>query len=53
MQPRTVAEKPTAVHLVANHYKEGVRLDTHMHREAQLVYAARTGKTPTEFMDTK
>jgi AraC-like DNA-binding protein len=29
------------VHLVARHYKKGVRLDTHMHREAQLVYAAR------------
>jgi hypothetical protein len=23
------------------HYRRGVRLDTHMHREAQLVYAAR------------
>ena len=29
------------VHLVARHYKKGVRLGTHMHREAQLVYAAR------------
>jgi len=29
------------VHLVARHYMKGVRLDTHMHREAQLVYAAR------------
>ena len=29
------------VHLVARHYKKGVRIDTHMHREAQLVYAAR------------
>jgi AraC-like DNA-binding protein/quercetin dioxygenase-like cupin family protein len=29
------------VHLVARHYGKGVRLDTHMHREAQLVYAAR------------
>src|SRR6266849_6709920 len=28
------------VHLVARHYRKGVRLDTHMHREAQLVYAA-------------
>ena len=48
-----IAEKPIAaiqgrrtstgdgVHLVANHYKKGVRLDTHMHREAQLVYAAK------------
>src|ERR1700760_1983029 len=53
MLPMTVAEKPIAsiigshrstgdgVHMVANHYKKGVRLDTHMHREAQLVYAAR------------
>ena len=29
------------VHLVARHYKKGVRLDPHMHREAQLVYAVR------------
>jgi len=29
------------VHLVARNYKKGVRLDTHMHREAQLVYAAK------------
>jgi len=29
------------VHMVANNYKKGVRLDTHMHREAQLVYAAK------------
>jgi AraC-like DNA-binding protein len=48
-----IAEKPIAaikgshrttgdgVHLVANHYAKGIRLDTHMHREAQLVYAAR------------
>jgi len=48
-----IAEKPIAtiqgrrtstgdgVHLIANHYKKGVRLDTHMHREAQLVYAVR------------
>lgn len=49
----TVAETPIAallrgqrttgdgLHLVARHYKKGVRLHTHMHREAQLVYAAR------------
>jgi AraC-like DNA-binding protein len=49
----TVAEKPIAsimgrrlstgdgVHLVANHYRKGVRLETHIHREAQLVYAAK------------
>src|ERR1700758_5681084 len=53
MQPMTIAEKPIAsiigshrstgdgVQLVARHYKKGVRLDTHMHRESQLVYAAR------------
>jgi AraC-like DNA-binding protein len=29
------------VHLVARSYRKGVRLGTHMHREAQLVYAAR------------
>jgi AraC-like DNA-binding protein/quercetin dioxygenase-like cupin family protein len=29
------------VRLVARNYKKGVRLGTHMHREAQLVYAAR------------
>ena len=46
-----IAEKPIAaivgrristgdgVHLIANNYKKGVRLDTHMHRESQLVYA--------------
>ncbi len=49
----TVAEKPLAViqgshrstgdgvHLVANHYKKGAHIETHMHRESQLVYAAR------------
>ena len=50
----TIAETPIAamsraasrttgdgVHLVARHYQKGMRLDTHMHREAQLVYAAR------------
>ena len=48
-----IAEKPIAailgrristgdgIHMIANNYKKGVRLDTHMHREAQLVYAAR------------
>jgi AraC-like DNA-binding protein len=29
------------IHPIARHYRKGVRLDTHMHREAQLVYAAR------------
>ncbi len=49
----TVAETPLAailkdqratgdgVHLVTRRYARGVRLDTHMHREAQLVYAAK------------
>ena len=48
-----IAEKPIAgikgrristgdgLHLIANHYRRGTRLDTHTHREAQLVYAAR------------
>jgi AraC-like DNA-binding protein/mannose-6-phosphate isomerase-like protein (cupin superfamily) len=49
----TIAETPIAallkgqhatgdgLHLVARTYKRGVRLGTHMHREAQLVYASR------------
>src|SRR3981189_856599 len=53
MWPMNIAEMPIAairgshrttgdgVHLVARHYRRGIRLDTHMHREAQLVYAAR------------
>src|SRR5258707_5448575 len=53
MRPMNIAETPIAairgshratgdgVHLVARHYRKGVRLDTHMHREAQLVYAAK------------
>src|SRR5512137_426023 len=53
MRPMSIAETPIAairahhtatgdgVHLVARSYRKGVRLDTHMHREAQLVYAAR------------
>src|SRR3984885_11565674 len=53
MWPMNIAETPVAairgsrpasrdgIHLVARHYKKGVRLDTHMHREAQLVYAAK------------
>src|SRR6266700_2584966 len=52
MSPMNIAEKPIAaiighristgdgVHLIANNYGKGVRLDTHVHREAQLVYAA-------------
>src|ERR1700712_2255117 len=54
MSPMNIAETPIAaikggshratgdgIHLVARHYRKGTRLDTHMHREAQLVYAAR------------
>src|SRR6478735_2624141 len=53
MWPMSIAETPVAamgashrttgdgVHLVARHYRKGVRLDTHMHREAQLVYAVK------------
>src|SRR6266404_278725 len=54
MWPMSIAETPIAdiiggnhratgdgVHLVARNYRKGTRLDTHMHREAQLVYAAR------------
>jgi quercetin dioxygenase-like cupin family protein len=48
----TIAEKPISailgrristgdgVHMIANRYRKGVRLDTHLHREAQLLYAA-------------
>ena len=48
-----IAEKPIAaitgrristgdgIHLIAKTFAKGVRLDTHLHREAQLVYAAR------------
>ena len=48
-----IAEKPIAaiigrristgdgIHMIANSYRKGVRLHTHMHREAQLVYAAK------------
>ena len=48
-----IAEKPIAaiigrltstgdgIHMIANSYSKGVRLHTHMHREAQLVYAAK------------
>src|ERR1700685_687711 len=53
MSPMSIAEKPIAgipgrrranidgIHLVARRYEKGARLDTHLHREAQLVYAAR------------
>jgi AraC-like DNA-binding protein len=48
-----IAEKPIAaimgrristgdgIHMIANTYAKGFRLDPHLHREAQLVYAAR------------
>src|ERR1700720_1599553 len=61
MSPMNIAEKPIAaiigrristgdgVHLIANNYAKGERLGSHMHREAQLVYAAQgpmQGTTP-------
>ena len=48
-----IAEKPIAaiigrrtstgdgIHMIANSYQKGFRIETHMHREAQLVYAAK------------
>src|SRR3954464_5422064 len=53
MSPMNIAEKPIAaiigrltstgdgIHMIANGYKKGFRIHTHMHREAQLVYAAK------------
>src|ERR1700755_3382079 len=53
MSPMSIAETPIlnppaahrelggGIHLVARDYRKGVRLGTHMHREAQLVYAAK------------
>src|SRR6476619_8241545 len=53
MSPMNIAERPIAaiigrltstgdgIHLIANSYKKGLRIDTHMHREAQLVYGAK------------
>src|SRR5215469_2293452 len=53
MPPMSVAYLPIAeirashrmasdgVHLVARNYRKGHRIEPHMHREAQLVYAAR------------
>src|SRR5437660_11387831 len=38
---RSNHRSPTGVHLVARDYPRGMRLDPHMHREAQLVYAAK------------
>lgn len=53
MPPMTVVEtpilrevrsnhlSPAGVHLVARDYPKGMRIETHMHREAQLIYAAK------------
>src|SRR2546428_13735004 len=53
MSPMNIAEKPIAaiigrltstgdgIHMIANSYRKGFRIHTHMHREAQLVYAAK------------
>src|SRR5258708_9498670 len=53
MSPMTIVETPIAailkgqratgdgLHMLARNYKKGSRPDTHMHREAQRVYAAR------------
>src|SRR4030095_6603305 len=53
MSPMNIAEKPIAaiigrltstgdgIHTIANSYNKGCLIHTHMHREAQLVYAAR------------
>src|SRR6195256_1636080 len=53
MSPMSISETPIVsppiahrelvggIHLVARDYRKGIRLGTHMHREAQLVYAAR------------
>src|SRR3977135_3470219 len=42
LSPPTAHREPVGgIHLVARNYKKGVRLGTHMHREAQLVYAAK------------
>ena len=39
--PTAHRELAGGIHLVARDYRKGVRLGTHMHREAQLVYAAK------------
>src|SRR3954463_1797264 len=38
---RSNHRSPAGVHLVARDYPKGMRIDPHMHREAQLIYAAR------------
>lgn len=37
---RKLAQARAGVHLLARSYRKGTRLDPHMHREAQLVFAA-------------
>jgi AraC-like DNA-binding protein len=39
--PTAHRELVGGIHLVARDYRKGIRLGTHMHREAQLVYAAK------------
>jgi AraC-like DNA-binding protein len=42
LRPPAAHREPVGgVHLVARNYRKGVRLGAHMHREAQLVYAAK------------
>jgi AraC-like DNA-binding protein len=38
---RSNHRSPTGVHLVARDYPKGMRIDPHLHREAQLIYAAK------------
>ena len=38
---RSNHRSPAGVHLVARDYPKGMRIDLHMHREAQLIYAAK------------
>src|SRR5215470_19037977 len=38
---RSNHRSPAGVHLVARDYPKGMRIDPHMHREAQLIYAVR------------
>jgi AraC-like DNA-binding protein len=38
---RSNHRSPAGVHLVARDYPKGMRIDPHLHRESQLIYAAR------------
>ena len=38
---RSNHRSPAGVHLVARDYPKGMRIDPHLHREAQLIYAAK------------